>query len=72
LLGGGGALLGQLAQRDGQVARGAFEPVGARFEFFDAVLRLHADGLKRGRYLHAEPFGGRLRLLLGARQLSWG
>jgi hypothetical protein len=72
LLRGGGSLLGQLAQGDGQIARGAFEPIGAGFEFLDTVLRLDADGLERGRNLYAEAFCGRLRLLLGARRLSRG
>jgi hypothetical protein len=60
------SLFCQLAQGDGEVSRGALQTVGARFEFFHAVVGADVDGGERRVNLRREAFGSRLRFLLGA------
>lgn len=66
-------LLDKLAQRNREVARGAFESVGARFEFVHASGRLpRGDGRERVGDLRVQALCGRLHFLLGARQTLRG
>ena len=57
----------QLAQGDGEVARGAFDAVGVGFEFARVVGVARGDAGKRGFDLRVESFGGRFCFLLGVR-----
>jgi len=59
----------QLAQGDGQIARGAFQSVGERFELNRIILRAHGDRRQSRVNLRAEAVGGRFSFLLGARKL---
>ena len=62
------SLLGQLAQGDGEVARGSLKAVGAGIQLFDAVAGAKSHCRERGFNLRVESFGSRFGLLLGARE----
>lgn len=67
------SLLDKLAQCDREVARGAFEAVGARIELVHASGRLsRGDGRERVGDLRVQTFSGRLHFLLGTRQTLRG
>ena len=54
----------QFAQGDGEVARGAFDAVGAGFEFARVVRVARGDAGEGVFDLRVEPFGCRFGLLL--------
>jgi hypothetical protein len=66
----GASFVRQFAQGHGQVARGAFQPLGAGFQFLYIILRAHRDRRQRVLNLHGQTLGFSLRLFFGPRQRS--